>query len=62
MYARECPSWKLKTEVQEVTVNNISFYEARTIVEQTSPAVAAKTCAAVAGISKTVVGCQMDLM
>ena len=60
-YSRECPKWKLEKKVQQVKVqNNVSFFDARKLVETTGPAMG-KSYAAAAGVSNRAIGCQTEL-
>ena len=61
-YSRECPKWKLEKMVQQVKVErNLSFTEARKVVESSSPAVKDKSYAAAVKVSTSNIATQTDL-
>ena len=61
-YSRECSRWKMEKTVQQVKVErNLSFTEARKIVETSRPAATGKTYAAMVKVSTTSVAIQTDL-
>ena len=61
-YSRECPKWKLEKMVQQVKVErNLSFTEARKVVESSSPAVNDKSYAAAVKMSTSNIAIQTDL-
>ena len=60
--SHECPRWKVKKQVQQVKVEkHLSFYEARKLVETSTPVAASKSYAAVVKVSTTSIATQTDL-
>ena len=61
-YSRECPKWKQEKQVQQVRVEKqVSFPEARSLVETMSGAVAGKSYATAVKVSTTIASVQTDL-
>ena len=61
-YSRECPKWKLEKMVQQVKVErNLSFTEARKVVESSSPAVKDKSYAPAVKVFTSNIAIQTDL-
>ena len=61
-FSRECPKWKAEKQVQQITVENqLSFPEARRIVETTVAVVVSKSYAAAAAVSTASVSVQTDV-
>ena len=61
-YSRECQKWKLEKMVQQVKVErNVSFTEARKVVESFPPAVKDKSYAAAVKVSTSNIAIQTDL-
>ena len=61
-YSRECPKWKQEKQVQQVRVEKqVSFPEARRLVETRSGAVAGKSYATAVKVSTTTASVQTDL-
>ena len=61
-YSRECPRWKVEKQVQQVKVEkHLSFYEARTLVETSTPVAASKLYAAAVKVFTTSIATQTDL-
>ena len=62
-YSRECPKWKQEKQVQQVRVEKqVSFPEARRLVETRSGAVAGKSYATAVKVSTTTASVQTGLM
>ena len=61
-FSRECPRWKVEKQVQQVKVEkHLSFYEARKLVETSTPVAASKSYAAAVKVSTTSIATQTDL-
>ena len=61
-YSRECPKWKQEKQVQQVRVEKqVSFPEARRLVETRSGAVAGKSYATAVKVSTTKASVQTEL-
>ena len=61
-FSRECPRWKVEKQVQQVNVEkHLSFYEARELVETSTPVAASKSYAAAVKVSTTSIATQTDL-
>ena len=61
-FSRECPRWKMEKQVQQVKVEkHLSFYEARKLVETSTPVAASKSYAAAVKVSTTSIATQTDL-